>query len=152
MAKKNAIIIPIILQASTNGTAGATGGENAPKSSENQQKNPEQKKDPKKAETLAKSAGNAAKAIVAKVAGQTASLALSGYGDLTGNYVQGANIQTAVKETASIAAAVSLGPVGIALYAVDKGVQAFRYESEMRKSEMRSNFARQRVYGTTKKS
>lgn len=152
MAEKNAIIIPIILQASTNGTAGATGGENAPNPSENQQKNPEQKKDPKKAESLAKSAGNAAKAIVSKVAGQTVSLALSGYGDITGNYVAGANIQTAVKEASNIAAAVSMGPVGIALYAIDKGVQAFRYESEMRKSEMRSSFARQRVYGTTKKS
>lgn len=149
MAEKNAIIIPITLQASTDGAAES---KNATKSGENQQKSTNKKKDPKQAESLAKSASNAAKAIVSKVAGQTVSLALSGYGDITGNYVAGANIQTSVREAANIAAAVSMGWVGIALYAVDKGVQAFRYESELRKSEMRSNFARQRVYGTTQKS
>ena len=152
MADKKAIVIPVTLLTYVDGTKGSSGSENDPKSGENQPKNTGKKKDPKKAETLAKSAGNAAKAIVAKVAGQTLSLAMSGYGDITGNYVAGANIQTAVKEATNLAGAITLGPAGIALYAVDKGVQAFRYESEMRKSEMRSNFARQRVYGTTKKS
>lgn len=149
--EKDAIIIPVTLLVSDDEDNVSSPSSNNTRT-EKKQKNNEQPNGANKAETLAKSTANVAKAIVTKVAGQMVSLALSGYGDITGNYVAGANLQTVVKETTNIAAAVSMGPVGIALYAVDKWVQAFRYESEMRKSEMRASFNRQRVYGTTKKS
>ena len=89
--------------------------------------------------------------IISRVASQTASLALQGYGNITGNYVEGQNLQVAVSEVGKIAGAVAMGWVGVALYAADKGVLAFNYVSDLKKSERQSAFAQKRVYGTTVK-
>lgn len=144
MAEKGTIIIPITLVAEGGGTVSdgveSVGGEPSMNDIDNNQK---------KARDRAKANTNAAKTIISRVASQTASLALQGYGDITGNYVEGQNLQVAVSEAGKIAGAVALGWVGVALYAVDKGVQAFNYVSDLKKSERQAAFAQKRVYGTT---
>lgn len=144
MAEKGTIIIPITLVAEGGGTV-SDGVENV----SNTTSMNDSDKNQKKAEEKAKANTNAAKAIISRVASQTASLALQGYGDITGNYTEGQNIQLAVSEAGKIAGAVAMGGVGIALYAIDKGVQAFNYASELKKSNRQVEFAQKRVYGTT---
>lgn len=146
-SEKNAIIIPITLLAEGGGVENASAQSKTPALPKNEQ---EKKQDT--AMTTAKSIGNASKAILVHAASQTAALALSGYGDITGNYVQGANIQTAISETGKIASAIALGWVGVATYAIDKGVQYFNYTAQMKKNERDAAFKQQRVYGTTMKS
>jgi hypothetical protein len=147
MAEKGTIVIPITLMfegengAVSNAVEG--GGDTASANDSD--------KAQKKAEERAKSNANAAKAIISRVASQTASLAMQGYGDITGNYVEAQNLQVAVTEAGKIAGAISLGWVGAALYVVDKGVQAFNYVSDLKKSERQAAFAQKRVYGTTRK-
>ncbi len=148
--EKNSIIIPITLVAEGGGSNGTTDNTNPVGQQSQEQQNDVDKKQ-KKAAARAQG-NNAAKAIISHVASQTVALALNGYGDITGNYVQGQNLQLAVSEAGKIAGAISMGWVGVVLYAVDKGVQAFNYASEMKKSEMQSAFAQKRVYGTTVKS
>lgn len=147
MAEKGAIVIPITLVAESANNAvsdgvESVGGQNTINENDEAQK---------KAKNQAKSNANAAKAIISRVASQTTSLALQGYGDITGNYIEGQNLQLAISEGGKIAGAIALGWVGAAIYAVDKGVQAFNYAAELKKSERQSSFAQKRVYGTTVK-
>lgn len=88
---------------------------------------------------------NGAKALVSHIASKVASTALSTYGDITGNYVTQSNIQTMIGETGKIIGAVKLGWVGVAIYGVDKVVEAFTYVSRLKQSERQSNFALKRV-------
>ena len=148
--EKNSIIIPITLVAESGGVSPSTENTN-PTGGQSQTQSNDVDVKQKKAAGRAQGS-NAAKAIISKVASQTVSFALNGYGDITGNYTQGANLQLAVSEAGKIAGAISMGWAGVALYAVDKGVQAFNYTAEMKKSEMRAEFAQKRVYGTTVKS
>ena len=89
--------------------------------------------------------------MLTRAAAQAVSLALSGWGDVTGSYVTGQNIQTAISEAGKIGEALSMGWAGVAVYAVDKGFQAFKYVSDLKKSEARAEFAQKRVYGSTVK-
>ena len=156
--QKDAIIIPVTIRADFQGggSSGGDGGGNiaVAKMNSNGSHVPKNEQDEKtkKAASKAKSAANAAGAILAKAIGQTASLAMQGYGDITGDYTTGQNLQTTVSEAGSIVAAIKLGPVGIATYGLNKAVQAYQYKSERKKSEARSKFIQQRVYGTTWKS
>ena len=140
------IVIPITLAVSENGSSADT------TPAENKQPQNEQDKKSKQKGKDASDKANPANAIITKVASETVSLALNNFGDITGSYVAGQNIQAAVSEGAKIVTAVSLGWVGMALYAVDKGVQAYSYVSSVKKSEKQAAFAQKRVYGTTAKS
>ena len=102
MAEKGTIIIPITLVAEGGGTV-SDGVENLDSESSINDSD----KNQKKAEERAKSNANAAKAIISRVASQTASLAMQGYGDITGNYVEAQNLQVAVTEAGKIAGAYS---------------------------------------------
>lgn len=150
MAQRDSIIIPITLMVSGGGSEIDAAAQSP--TGQNEKQTNTQDENQKKAGQNAAGENNAAKAIASKVAGQTLSLALEGYGDVTGNYVAGNNLQVAINEGSKLAAAVSLGGVGLALYAVDKGVEAFRYASNLKKSETQAKFAQKRVYGTTVKS
>jgi hypothetical protein len=146
MAEKGTIIIPITLVAEGGGAV-SDGVESVSKEPSMNDSDKAQRK----AEERAKANASAAKAIISRVASQTASLALQGYGDITGNYVEGQNLQVAVSEAGKIAGAIALGWTGVALYAIDKGVQAFNYTADLKKSARQSAFAQKRVYGTTVK-
>lgn len=147
MQEKGSIVIPVSLLVESSGAV-TDGVESVKKTPSNNDVDNAQKK----AEQRAKSNANAAKSIISRVASQTASIALQGYGDITGNYVEGQNLQTAVTEIGKIAGAVALGPVGLGLYAVDKAVQWYNFEAERKKSERDSAFAQKRVYGSTTKA
>ena len=146
MAEKNAIIIPITLIAEGGGKISDGVEEVSIYSSGN-----DSDKNQKKAEAKAKGNANAAKAIISRVGSQSASLALQGYGDITGSYVDGQNLQVVVSEIGKIGSAIALGWAGVAIYAVDKGVQAFNYVADLKKSEQQAKFAQKRVYGSTVK-
>ena len=145
MAEKGTIVIPITIVAEGGGDF-----QSGQKSVESMPSN-DIDRNQKQAEEKAKTNTNAAKALVSRIASQSASLAMQGYGDITGNYVQGSNLQLAVTETGKAVSAVALGWVGVAMYAVNKGVQAFNYTSELKKSEQQAKFSQKRVYGTTVK-
>lgn len=99
-----------------------------------------------------KNRANPAKAIVAKLVKQTSATALSNYGNITGDYIVQQNIQTVVGEAASIAGAVAMGPVGMALYAIDKGFQVYDYVARLKRSEAEAAFRQERVYASTHKA
>lgn len=145
MAEKE-IIIPITLVASGDSAESGVGT-----STDNNQPQNEQDKKDKKAGKDAGAAENPAKAILTKAIGETLSLALNNFGDITGDYVAGQNLQTAVSEGTKLVSAISMGPAGIAVYAIDKGVQAFNYFSSIKKSDKQAAFAQKRIYGTTMK-
>lgn len=152
MSQKGTIVIPITLVAEGGGSdsaesfqsilSGASPSPSVNKSDKNQ----------KKAEVQGKSSANIARAVIVNATAKIASLALSGYGDITGDYVKGQNIQTAIREGGKLLAATSMGPWGMGAYAVDKGIQAFQYYGALKKSEAMAEFAQKRVYGTTVKS
>ena len=106
----------------------------------------------KAAAESSKSRVNPARAIAAKLVKQTATTALANYGNITGDYTAQQNMQTFVGEAASIAGAVAMGPVGIALYAIDKGVQAFNYISQIKRAQAESAYKQARVYAVTHKA
>lgn len=143
--KKDCYIIPIDLVVNSEGSSG--GGETnipgAPKDTA------EKNKAQRKASENAKSDKNVAKAIVSNMAKKTVNLALSNYGNITGDYTTGQNISAAISEGMALYSAVKLGPIGIAAYVVDKGVQAFNYVAEIKRSQRESEFKSQRVYATT---
>ncbi len=154
MSQKGAIIIPITLVAEGGGSNSTESFQSilsgaSPSASPSPNKGDASQK---KAEAQAKSSDNIANAVLARVAAHTLNLAMSGWGDIMGNYVTGQNIQTWISEVGKIASALKLGPAGMAFYALDKGVQAFKYVGELKKSEARAEFAQKRVYGTTVKS
>ncbi len=149
MSERNSIIIPVTLMVSGDGGGGS---DSDVVINENGVPQNGQDTKQKQAKEKATSKTNPAKAIASKIAGETLSLALSGYGDITGNYVDGQNLQVAVSEASKIAGAVAMGWVGAALYVVDKAVQGFNYASQLKKSEMQAKFNQKRVYGTTVKS
>ncbi len=159
MAESTAIVIPIYLspvsseaeagEASVIDTPAQAGA--APPGSELPESNKSDKAQ-KKAAKNAESNKNAAKALAKQIGKKVAMTALSNYGNVTGNTVEQQNIQTAVGEALSISAAVSLGPAGVALYVVDKGIQAYNYISDLKQSSARSSFAQKRVYGSEKRS
>ena len=154
MSQKGTIVIPITLVAEGGGSESTESFQSilsgaSPSSSPSPHKGD---KSQKKAEAQAKASDNIANAVLARAAAHTLNLAMSGWGDITGNYVTGQNIQTGINEISKIGAAVQLGPAGMAFYALDKGVQAFKYVGELKKSEARAEFAQKRVYGTTVKS
>lgn len=152
MPQKGTIVIPITLVAEGGGSnstesfqsilSGASPSPSVNKSEKNQ----------KKAEAQGKSSANIANAVLARAVAHTFNLAMSGWGDITGNYVTGQNIQTGISEGGKLVAALNMGPAGMAVYAVDKGIQAFKYVGELKKSEARAEFAQKRVYGTTVKA
>lgn len=152
MSQKGTIVIPITLVAEGGGSeatesfqsilSGASSSPSVNKGEKNQ----------KKAEAQGKSSSNVARAVIVSATAKIASLALSGYGDITGDYVTGQNIQTAIGEGGKLLASISMGPWGMAAYGVDKGIQAFQYYGSLKKSEARAEFAQKRVYGTTLKS
>lgn len=141
--KPDRYIIPIDLVVNSAGVEEETSVPGAPEDGK------ENNKAQKKATENAKSDKNIAKAIVMGAAKKTVGLALSNYGNITGDYTTGQNISTAVSEGMAIYSAVKLGPVGIAAYVVDKGVQAFNYVAEIKRSQRESEFKSQRVYATT---
>lgn len=108
--------------------------------------------DKEEAAQSSRSRMNPAKAIAAKLVKQTATTALANYGNISGDYVAQQNMQTLIGEAASVAGAVAMGPVGIALYAIDKGVQAFNYISQIKRSEAEAAFRQERVYASTRKA
>lgn len=110
--------------------------------------------DPEREEAAqsSKSGANPAKAIAAKLVRQTATTALSNYGNLTGDYIAQHNLQTLVGEAASIAGAAAMGVVGIALYVADKGFQAYNYIAQLKRSEAEAAFRQERVYASTRKA
>lgn len=155
MSQKGAIIIPITLVAEGGGSEATESfqsifspSSSSPSSSPSPNKGD---KSQKKAEAQGKASSNVAKAVLVRAAAQAVNLALSGWGDVTGNYVTGQNIQTAVSEAGKIGAALSMGWAGVAVYAVDKGFQALKYVGDLKKSEARAEFAQKRVYGSTVK-
>lgn len=95
---------------------------------------------------------NPAKAILTKMAKQAAATALNNYGNITGDYVAQQNLQTVVGEAGAIAGAIAMGPVGMALYAIDKGFQVFNYISQLKRSETESAFKQKRVYASNRRS
>lgn len=139
-------VIPVELVVNSNGFAEETNTvPGAP--TENTNGNQVQKK----VVAAARSDNNVAKAIVSNMAKKTVNLALNNYGNITGDYTTGQNISGAISEGLALFSAVKLGPVGIAAYAVDKGVQAFNYVAEMKRSQRESEFKSQRVYATTRR-
>ncbi len=105
-----------------------------------------------KAVAGAKSQANPAKALATQMAKKVATTALNNYGNITGDYTTQQNIQTAIGEAAALGTAVAMGPAGIALYAVDKVVQAFDYVARLKRSEIEANFKQQRVYARENKA
>lgn len=140
------IVIPITLAVSENGSSADT------TPAENKQPQNEQDKKSKQKGKDASDKANPANAIITKVASETVSLALNNFGDITGSYVAGQNIQAAVSEGAKIVSAIQLGPAGLAIYAIDKTVQGYNYIASIKKSEKQAAFAQKRVFGTTTKS
>lgn len=138
------IVIPVNIELITNGGTGGGGGESV---TETQADNstPEDKK---KAASASKSNANAAKAMVKQMVGKVANTALNNYGAITGDYTTQANIQTLVGEGTALASAIALGPAGIATYVVDKGLQLYSYVSQLKQSEQKSKFAKERVYAS----
>ena len=140
------IVIPITLAVSENGSSADT------TPAENKQPQNEQDKKSKQKGKDASDKANPANAIITKVVSETVSLALNNFGDITGSYVAGQNIQAAVSEGAKIVSAIQLGPAGLAIYAIDKPVQGYNYIASIKKSEKQAAFAQKRVFGTTTKS
>ncbi len=150
MVQKDAIIIPVTLMV-TEGT-GSTKTNNAADAATTQNATPPNMQDEKQKQAGTNAFSSGAKAVLSHVGGQVLSNALQGYGDITGDYVSGQNLQVAVSETAKIVGAASMGIPGMIIYGVDKGVQAFNYYSQLKRSEAQAQFAQKRVYGTTHKS
>lgn len=105
-----------------------------------------------KAVAGAKSQANPAKSLATQIAKKVAMTALDNYGNITGDYTTQQNIQTAVSEAVALGTAVAGGPVGMALYAVDKVVQVFDYAARLKRSEAEANFKQQRVYARENKA
>lgn len=99
-----------------------------------------------------KSDGNGAKAFARQIAGKVASTALNNYGNITGDYITQQNMQAAIGEVAAVSSAIALGPAGIAMYAVNKGLQAYNYISQIKRSETQAAFNQQRVYAAERKT
>ena len=112
----------------------------------------EQQQNQQMAVNAAKSNANASKALALQMAGKIGSAVLNNYGNITGDYVAQQNIQTAISEGASLASAAALGWAGIAMYALDKGIQIVNYVIERKKNEREAAFKQQRVYATQHKS
>jgi len=100
----------------------------------------------------AKSQANAAKSLVKQMAKKAATVALSNYGNITGNYTAQQNIQAVIGEAEALGSAVAMGPAGIAMYAVDKGLQVFDYIAQLKRSEAESKFKQERVYAERNKA
>ncbi|MBQ7912975.1 MAG: hypothetical protein IJ308_04415 [Clostridia bacterium] len=148
MAERNSIEIPIyITPVSSGGTGGSGGDMPTPELPDN-----EQDKRQKQVEEKTKSAANPAAAFARQMAGKVASTALNNYGNITGDYIAGQNLQAAVGEAAAIGTAIALGPAGVAMYAVDKVLQGYNYIAERKRSETEASFAQKRVYATHKKA
>lgn len=147
----NSIEIPVyITPVSGNGAAATNGNEFMAMPDVPENNDLDKKK--KKAEKNAKDNANAAKAFVGQLAGQAISTALSNYGNITGNYVGGQNMQVAVSEATKLASAVMLGPWGMAAYAVNKGFELFNYHAQLKQSERDAKFAQKRVYAANRKA
>ncbi len=115
---------------------------------------PQSEADDNKSQAVAgaKSQANAAKALVMQMTKKVATAALNNYGNITGDYTMQQNVQTAIGEIASLGSAVAMGPAGIALYAVDKGIQIFNYVSQLKRSEAEANYKQERVYAERNKA
>lgn len=147
----NSIEIPVyITPVSGNGATATNGNEYMPMPDVPEQNDIDKKK--KKAEKKAKDNANAAKAFASQLIGQTVSTALSNYGNITGDYVGGQNIQVAVSETTKLVGAAMLGPWGLAAYAVGKGFELFNYHAQLKQSERDAKFAQKRVYAANRKA
>lgn len=107
-------------------------------------------RDKQQAAAGSKSNVNAAKALARQIAGKAVSLALNNYGNITGDYVTQQNLQAIVGEATAIYAAAALGPAGITMYAVNKGIELYNYFSGLKRSEREAEFKQQRVYANNK--
>ncbi len=144
----NSYEIPIYLKVSEQGS-GASGGEGEflPMQSDDGVD-----KNQKVAAEKSKSWANPVKAIAAHMVKRVASTALCNYGNVFGDYVAQQNIQATIGEATALGGAVAIGAVGIALYVTDKGLQAYNYIAQIKRSEAESAFKQQRVYASNRRS
>ena len=146
---ENGYTIPVYInpiERQCGGNTAGGGGSQLPTSSQDGDK------EQMAAAQAAKSQANAAKAMVITAAKKVATTALNNYGNITGDYVGQQNIQTLIGEASALGAAIALGPAGIAMYAVDKGLQAYNYVSQIKRSEAESAFKQKRVYAANRRS
>ena len=157
MAERDSIIIPVTLMVS-GGSGGGGGASN--KDADVIAGNEEDAKQ-KEVAALAEQRKNIAKAFAVNTAKKAVNLAFQGYGDMTGDYVTGNNIQTIVNEvsstvTGAIGSFAAGGWYGLAFWAageaIDTGIQVYQYHSNLKKSEAQAKFNQKRVYGTVQKS
>lgn len=141
--------IPIYLK-----VAGHLGGDSGGADEDGLSSDPQdgENEDQKAAAQASKSRTNPAKAILSRMVKQAAATALNNYGNITGDYISGQNLQTAIGEATAIAGAAAMGWVGIALYAIDKGAQAYNYIAQLKRSEAESAFKQKRVYAANRRS